>query len=210
MHTGQHYDDALSGVFFRELGLARPERELGIGGGSNSSQTARMLAVLEGVLGEVEPDAVLVYGDTNSTLAGARAGELAGVPVVHVEAGMRSFDRAMPEEVNRIATDRVSSLLLCSSEVARENLVREGIPGTSGCGWGRDGGCGFALAASGAGAHGGVGRGVRGEALGSTCWLRRIARGTLMTLEGWGTFLSFCALLPCRCLWCVPVYHTYP
>ena len=114
MHTGQHYDDALSGVFFRELGLAWPERELGIGGGSNASQVDRMIAALEGLVVEVEPDAVLVYGDTNSTLAGARAGELAGRFVVHVEAGMRSFDQAMPEEVNRIATDRVSSLLLCS------------------------------------------------------------------------------------------------
>jgi UDP-N-acetylglucosamine 2-epimerase len=129
VHTGQHYDDALSGVFFRELGLARPERELGIGGGSNASQVERMVGALAEMLPEVEPDAVLVYGDTNSTLAGAQAGELAGVPIVHVEAGMRSFDDAMPEEVNRIATDRVSSLLLCSSEVARENLLREGIAG---------------------------------------------------------------------------------
>ncbi len=129
VHTGQHYDDALSGVFFRELGLARPELELGIGGGSNASQVERMVGALAGVLAEVEPDALLVYGDTNSTLAGARAGDVAGVPVVHVEAGMRSFDLEMPEEVNRIATDRLSSLLLCSSEVGRENLLREGADG---------------------------------------------------------------------------------
>jgi len=129
VHTGQHHDDSLSKVFFAELGLARPERELGIGGGSNTSQTARMLGALEGVLNEVAPDAVLVYGDTNSTLAGALAGAQAQVPVAHVEAGMRSFDRTMPEELNRVLTDHMSALLLCSSEVARDNLAREGIPG---------------------------------------------------------------------------------
>jgi UDP-GlcNAc3NAcA epimerase len=129
VHTGQHYDDALSSVFFRELGLAKPERELGIGGGSNTSQTARMLGALEGLLAEVAPDAVLVYGDTNSTLAGALAGAQTGVPVVHIEAGMRSFDRTMPEELNRVLTDHTSELLLCSSEVARENLAREAVPG---------------------------------------------------------------------------------
>lgn len=129
VHTGQHYDDALSGIFFRELGLERPDRELGIGGGSNTSQTARMLAALEPLLSELEPDALLVYGDTNSTLAGALAGAQARVPVVHVEAGMRSFDRAMPEELNRVLTDHASALLLCSSEVASANLAREGAPG---------------------------------------------------------------------------------
>jgi UDP-GlcNAc3NAcA epimerase len=129
VHTGQHYDDALSGVFFAELGLARPERELGIGGGSNTSQTARMLAALEGLVAEMGADAVLVYGDTNSTLAGALAAAQAHVPVVHVEAGMRSFDRSMPEELNRVLTDHMSSLLLCSSAVAGGNLVREGIAG---------------------------------------------------------------------------------
>jgi UDP-N-acetylglucosamine 2-epimerase (non-hydrolysing)/UDP-GlcNAc3NAcA epimerase len=129
VHTGQHYDDALSGVFFAELGLARPERELGIGGGSNTSQTARMLAALEGLVAQVGADAVLVYGDTNSTLAGALAAAQAQVPVVHVEAGMRSFDRAMPEELNRVLTDHVSELLLCSSSVAAENLARESVAG---------------------------------------------------------------------------------
>lgn len=129
VHTGQHYDDSLSGVFFSELGLARPDRELGLGGGSNESQTARMRAALEPLLEEIRPDAVLIYGDTNSTLAGAKAGEHAQIPVVHVEAGMRSFDSTMPEELNRIATDWVSELLLCSSEVARENLTHEGVPG---------------------------------------------------------------------------------
>ena len=128
-HTGQHYDDDLSQVFFVELGLARPDRELGIGGGSNESQTTRMLTALESLIPEVEPDAVLVYGDTNSTLAGAKAGERAQIPVVHVEAGMRSFDLTMPEERNRIMTDQISELLLCSSEGARDNLTREGVAG---------------------------------------------------------------------------------
>jgi UDP-GlcNAc3NAcA epimerase len=129
VHTGQHYDDSLSSVFFSELGLQAPERELGIGGGSNTSQTARMLAALEPLLAELEPDAVLVYGDTNSTLAGALAGAQRGVPVVHVEAGMRSFDRAMPEELNRVLTDHMSELLLCASETAAENLRKESAHG---------------------------------------------------------------------------------
>jgi UDP-N-acetylglucosamine 2-epimerase (non-hydrolysing)/UDP-GlcNAc3NAcA epimerase len=129
VHTGQHYDDSLSRVFFVELGLARPDRELGIGGGSNESQTTRMLAALEELIGEVEPDAVLVYGDTNSTLAGAQAGAHAQIPVIHVEAGMRSFDLRMPEERNRIATDLVSELLLCPSDTAAKNLRAESIAG---------------------------------------------------------------------------------
>jgi UDP-GlcNAc3NAcA epimerase len=131
VHTGQHYDDALSTVFFTELGLSKPDRELGIGGGSNSSQTARMLAALEGLLTEERPDAVLVYGDTNSTLAGGLAAAQARVPVVHVEAGMRSYDRAMPEELNRVLTDHLSELLLCSSQSAAENLARESVAGRS-------------------------------------------------------------------------------
>jgi len=129
VHTGQHYDDSLSRVFFTELGLARPERELGIGGGSNTSQTARMLAALEPLLSEVRPDAALVYGDTNSTLSGALAAAQAGIPVVHVEAGMRSFDRAMPEELNRVLADHLSDLLLCASEVSAANLRNESVAG---------------------------------------------------------------------------------
>jgi UDP-N-acetylglucosamine 2-epimerase (non-hydrolysing)/UDP-GlcNAc3NAcA epimerase len=129
VHTGQHYDERLSEVFFAELGLARPDRELGIGGGSNTSQTARMLDALEPLLASEEPHAVLVYGDTNSTLAGGLAAAQAGVPVVHVEAGMRSFDRAMPEEVNRVVTDHLSALLLCPSQTAVENLRRESVAG---------------------------------------------------------------------------------
>ncbi len=129
IHTGQHFDDELSGVFFVELGLPAPDRQLGIALGSNTSQTARMLSALEPVVQETSPDAVLVYGDTNSTLAGAVAAVQAGVPVAHVEAGMRSFNRSMPEEFNRVLTDHASSLLLCSSEVAAANLRRENVCG---------------------------------------------------------------------------------
>jgi UDP-GlcNAc3NAcA epimerase len=129
VHTGQHYDDSLSRVFFAELGLARPDRELGIGGGSNTAQTSRMLAALEPLLLEVQPDAVLVYGDTNSTLAGALAAGQVSVPVLHVEAGMRSFDRTMPEELNRVLTDHLSTLLLCPSDTAAANLRAESVAG---------------------------------------------------------------------------------
>jgi UDP-GlcNAc3NAcA epimerase len=129
VHTGQHFDDELSAIFFSELGLPAPDRELDVSGGSNTSQTARMLASLEPVLTDAVPDLVLVYGDTNSTLAGALAGALADVPVAHVEAGMRSYDRSMPEERNRVLTDHASELLLCSSEVAVENLRRESVGG---------------------------------------------------------------------------------
>jgi UDP-N-acetylglucosamine 2-epimerase (non-hydrolysing)/UDP-GlcNAc3NAcA epimerase len=129
VHTGQHFDDELSSVFFAELGLPAPERQLGISLGSNTSQTSRMLAALEPVLADERPDVLLVYGDTNSTLAGAIAAAQAGVPVAHVEAGMRSFDRTMPEELNRILTDHASALLLCSSETAVNNLTREAVVG---------------------------------------------------------------------------------
>ena len=116
VHTGQHYDDSLSQVFFDELALSEPDRELGIGGGSNASQTGRMLGALAPLLQELRPDAALVYGDTNSTLAGALAAAQSAVPVIHVEAGMRSFVRTMPEELNRVLADQLSSLLLCPSE----------------------------------------------------------------------------------------------
>jgi UDP-N-acetylglucosamine 2-epimerase (non-hydrolysing)/UDP-GlcNAc3NAcA epimerase len=129
VHTGQHYDEELSGVFFEQLGLARPDRELGIGGGTNTSQTARMLAALEPLLGDLQPDATVVYGDTNSTLAGALAAAQARVPVVHVEAGMRSYERAMPEELNRVLADHLAELLLCSSQLAVDNLRAESVPG---------------------------------------------------------------------------------
>jgi UDP-N-acetylglucosamine 2-epimerase (non-hydrolysing)/UDP-GlcNAc3NAcA epimerase len=129
VHTGQHYDDSLSRVFFEELGLARPDRELGIGDGSNTSQTARMLAALEPLLAELTPDATIVYGDTNSTLAGALAAAQAQLPVVHVEAGMRSFERDMPEELNRVLSDHLATLLLCPSELAARNLGAESVRG---------------------------------------------------------------------------------
>src|SRR5205085_8183434 len=127
--TGQHFDEELSEVFFSELGLPSPDRELGIARGSNTSQTARMLTALEPVLPEVQPDVVLVYGDTNSTLAGALAGAQAQVRVAHVEAGMRSFDRTMPEELNRVLTDHASALLLAPSRAAVTNLEREHVAG---------------------------------------------------------------------------------
>ena len=129
VHTGQHYDDSLSRVFFDELGLPRPEHRLDLGGGSNTTQTARMLAAVEGLLIAERPDVVLVYGDTNSTLAGALAAAQAHVPVAHVEAGMRSFDMRMPEELNRVLTDHAASLLLCPSASAAEHLRAERVRG---------------------------------------------------------------------------------
>jgi UDP-GlcNAc3NAcA epimerase len=129
VHTGQHYDENLSQVFFDELEIPKPDHQLGVGGGTNTSQTARMLKALEPLIAAAEPDAVLVYGDTNSTLAGAVAGAQAGVGVVHVEAGMRSYDRTMPEELNRVLTDHASELLLCPSESAAENLRAESVAG---------------------------------------------------------------------------------
>ena len=129
VHTGQHYDASLSRIFFEELALPRPEHQLDLGGGTNTSQTARMLAALEPLLAAERPDAVLVYGDTNSTLAGALAGAQAGIPVAHVEAGMRSYDRTMPEELNRVLTDHAADLLLCSSEAPAAILRGEGAAG---------------------------------------------------------------------------------
>jgi UDP-GlcNAc3NAcA epimerase len=129
VHTGQHYDDELSRVFFDELGIPAPDRELGAGSGTNTEQTARILGALEPVLADLRPALVLVYGDTNSTLAGAIAAAQADIPVGHVEAGMRSFDRTMPEELNRVLTDHASQLLLCSTQTAMDNLAREGVAG---------------------------------------------------------------------------------
>jgi UDP-GlcNAc3NAcA epimerase len=127
LHTGQHYDRELSQIFFEELQLPAPTYELNAGSGTHAEQTARMLPGIErAILGE-RPDAVVVFGDTNSTLAGALAAAKARVPVAHVEAGLRSFDRRMPEEVNRIVVDDVSSLLFCPSDLAAANLRREGI-----------------------------------------------------------------------------------
>jgi len=129
IHTGQHHDPELSAVFFDELGLPAPDERLEISGGTNSSQFGRMVLALEPVLDRLAPDLVLLYGDTNSTLAGALAGSDRGTAVAHVEAGMRSFDRTMPEERNRVLTDQLSSLLLCSTKAASAQLEREGAPG---------------------------------------------------------------------------------
>ena len=127
VHTGQHYDYLLSEVFFRDLGIPAPDYHLDIGSGSHGVQTGRMLAAIEEVIAKEEPEIVLVYGDTNSTLAGALAAAKMHVPVAHVEAGLRSFDRRMPEEVNRVLTDHASDLLFCPTETAVANLAAEGI-----------------------------------------------------------------------------------
>jgi UDP-N-acetylglucosamine 2-epimerase len=129
VHTGQHYDDELSRIFFEELGVPAPDRQLGIGRGSLTDQTARMLAALESELSSIEPDLVMVYGDTNSTLAGALVAAQERIPVAHVEAGMRSFDRRMPEELNRVLADHASDLLFCSTETAVRNLEGERVVG---------------------------------------------------------------------------------
>jgi UDP-N-acetylglucosamine 2-epimerase len=127
VHTGQHYDRELSEVFFEELGVPPPDHQLGVGSGSHAEQTAAIITRLEPIVGEVAPDAVLVYGDTNSTLGGALVAAKAQVPLAHVEAGMRSFNRSMPEEINRVVADSLSQLLLCSTEAALANLEREGL-----------------------------------------------------------------------------------
>jgi UDP-N-acetylglucosamine 2-epimerase len=129
IHTGQHHDTELSSVFFEQLGLPDPDHNLAIAGGSNSQQTARMLEALEPIVAEAAPDVVLVYGDTNSTLAGALVAAQLKVPLAHVEAGLRSFDRAMPEEVNRVVCDALADLLLAPGPAAAENLAREGVAG---------------------------------------------------------------------------------
>lgn len=127
IHTGQHYDDNMSRVFFEELDLPEPHHHLGISGPSHGAMTGRMLEAVERVLLEESPDWVMVYGDTNSTLAGALAAAKLNIPVAHVEAGLRSFNRRMPEEVNRVLTDHVASLLFCPTRQAVENLLREGF-----------------------------------------------------------------------------------
>ena len=127
LDTGQHYDHMLAGAFYAELDLPRADIELGVGSDSHARQTATMLTGIAAAITDLGPDAVLVYGDTNSTLAGALAAAKLNVPIAHVEAGLRSFDRRMPEEVNRVLTDHVSTLLFCPTDTAVANLAREGI-----------------------------------------------------------------------------------
>ena len=127
LHTGQHYDDELSKVFFSELSIPEPDYNLGIGSAEHGEQTGRMLKGIEEVLLFETPDLVIVYGDTNSTLAGALAAVKQKIPVAHVEAGLRSFRRSMPEEINRVLTDQVSSLLFCPTKTSVQNLRKEGI-----------------------------------------------------------------------------------
>jgi UDP-N-acetylglucosamine 2-epimerase (non-hydrolysing) len=127
VHTGQHYDQAMSEVFFEELGVGAPDHLLGVGSGSHSEQAARVLTGLEPVLHAERPDMVLVPGDVNSTLAAAICGSRAGIPVAHVESGLRSFDRTMPEEINRIVADHLSDILFLHSDEAIANLEAEGI-----------------------------------------------------------------------------------
>lgn len=127
IHTGQHYDPLLSEVFFTDLGISAPDAHLGIGSGSHGVQTGRMLAALDEALLGFEPDCVLVYGDTNSTIAAALSAVKLHIPVAHLEAGLRSFNRRMPEEINRVLTDHAADLLLAPTRLAVENLAREGL-----------------------------------------------------------------------------------
>jgi UDP-N-acetylglucosamine 2-epimerase (non-hydrolysing) len=128
VHTGQHYDENMSGRFFRDLGIPAPRHHLEVGSGSHAQQTAEIMKRLEPVLMEERPAAIIVVGDVNSTVAGALVASKMGIRVVHVEAGLRSFDRSMPEEINRVATDSMSDLFLVSEESGRRNLLHEGVP----------------------------------------------------------------------------------
>lgn len=127
VHTGQHYDEAMKHQFFNQLGIPRPDMDLGVGSGSHAIQTAEIMRRFEPVVDAEQPNAVLVVGDVNSTIACALVASKKGVPVIHVEAGLRSYDRTMPEEINRVLTDQVSDLLFTTERSARDNLLREGV-----------------------------------------------------------------------------------
>lgn len=127
VHTGQHYDKKLSGVFFKELGIPSPKYNLGIGSGTHAEQTGKILIAFDALLGRVRPDLVMVVGDVNSTIACALAAKKRGIRVAHVEAGLRSFDWSMPEEINRVLTDRISDFLFCSEKSGVVNLKHEGV-----------------------------------------------------------------------------------